>query len=242
MRTLRLATLVAALGLVVLATGGSLASGSTNVLVNGDFETGSMSGWGHAPGHPLRTSHGWFAYHGDVAPLSGAPVPPPPQGRTAALADQTGPGGNVLFQTFRVPKSGQLSMTLWYVNWAGVFFTPRMLVPGPAPDQQLRIDLTLPNAGLYSLRPSDIVANVFRTVPGDPVAVSPHTITFNLAPLAGRLVRLRIAEVDNEFFFTAGVDSVQVTGSGALTQVPLRSARIPAKALRRPVRLYRRIF
>jgi len=148
MRTLRLATLVAALSLVALATGGSLATGSTNVLVNGDFETGSMSGWGHAPGHPLVVLHGWFAYHGTVAPISGAPVPPPPQGKTAALVDQAGPGGNVLFQTFRVPTNGQLSMTLWYANYAGVFFTPRMLVPGPAPDQQLRIDLTLPNAGL----------------------------------------------------------------------------------------------
>ena len=126
MRTLRLATLVAALSLVGLATGGSLATGSTNVLVNGDFETGSMSGWGHAPGHPLVVLHGWFAYHGTVAPISGAPVPPPPQGKTAALVDQAGPGGNVLFQTFRVPKNAQLSMTLWYVNYAGVFFTPRL--------------------------------------------------------------------------------------------------------------------
>ncbi len=242
MRTLRLATLVAALSLVALATGGALATGSTNVLVNGDFETGSMSGWGHAPGHPLVVLHGWFAYHGTVAPISGAPVPPPPQGKTAALVDQAGPGGNVLFQTFRVPRNGRLSMTLWYVNWAGVFFTPRMLVPGPAPDQQLRIDLTLPDAGLYSLRPSDIVANVFRTVPGDPLAVAPHTITYNLAPWAGRLVRLRIAEVDNQFFFTAGVDSVQVSGGGDLAQVPLRSARIPANTLHRPTRLYKRIF
>jgi len=242
MRTLRLATLVAALSLVALATGGALATGSTNVLVNGDFETGSMSGWGHAPGHPLVVLHGWFAYHGTVAPISGAPVPPPPQGKTAALVDQAGPGGNVLFQTFRVPSNGQLSMTLWYANYAGVFFTPRMLVPGPAPDQQLRIDLTLPNAGLYSLRPSDIVANVFRTVPGDPLAVAPHTISFNLAPWAGRLVRLRIAEVDNQFFFSAGVDSVQVSGGGALAQVSLRSTRIPGNALHRPAHLYKRIF
>ena len=79
-------------------------------------------------------------------------------------------------------------------------------------------------------------------MPGDPLAVAPHTISFNLAPWAGRLVRLRIAEVDNQFFFTAGVDSVQVSGGGDLAKVALRSAPIPAKAMQRPTHLYKRIF
>ena len=79
-------------------------------------------------------------------------------------------------------------------------------------------------------------------MPGDPLAVAPHTISFNLAPWAGRLVRLRIAEVDNQFFFSAGVDSVQVSGGGDLAQVPLRSAAIPASTLQRPAHLYKRIF
>ena len=115
-------------------------------------------------------------------------------------------------------------MTLWYANYNEVFYTPNMLVPGDEfqPDQQLRIDLTLPNAGLYSLKPHDVVANVFRTVKGSPAVRFPHTLTYNLAPWAGRTLRLRIAEVDDQFFFNVGVDSVRVTGTGGAHAVTLR--------------------
>ncbi|MDX6552534.1 MAG: hypothetical protein QOH74_1022 [Gaiellales bacterium] len=229
--------LVVGVALLSAASVTSLASAATNAIQNGGFETGNMAGWGHAPGHPGAVGHGWFVYSGDLSPLSGLPIPTPPDGTYAAVADQTGPGGNVLFQTFRVPDNGMLALTLWYENRAEVFFSPRMLVPGAARNQQVRIDLTLPNAGLYSLKSHDVLANVFRTRPGDPASLAPTVVQFDLSPWAGRLVRLRIAEVDNQFFFNVGVDAVSVTGDNITRPITLRGAQAthaPKQAAAKP--------
>src|SRR3954447_1562143 len=193
----------AVLAVVMLAVAAPAASATGDAIVNGGFETGSLSGWGHAPGHPFDAGHGWFAVSGHISP-SGFTIPAAPGGKFQAVSDQIGPGSNTLFQTFRVPAHATLSMTLWYRNRAGVFYSPQMLVPDAARNQQLRITLTRPDAGLYSLKPADVLATVFATKPGDPAAVGPRQIHYDLSALAGRLVRLRITEVDNQFFFQVG--------------------------------------
>lgn len=206
---------------VLLAVLAPSASAAGDAIVNGGFETGSLAGWGHAPGHPLNVDHGWFAVSGGASPITGIPIPSAPSGRFQAVTDQTGPGSNTLFQTFRVPEHATLSMTLWYQNQNGTFFSPRMLVPGPARNQQLRITITRPDAGLYSLKPADVLATVFATNPGDPAAFGPKQIHYDLSALAGQLVRLRITEVDNQFFFEVGVDNVTISDGASSTAVPL---------------------
>ena len=214
---------VALLAGVLLAVLAPSASAAGDAIVNGGFETGSLVGWGHAPGHPFNVGHGWFAVSGHVSP-SGFTIPGPASGRFQAVSDQIGPGSNTLFQTFRVPAHGTLSMTLWYRNRAGVFYSPQMLVPGRARNQQLRITLTRPDAGLYSLKPADVLATVFATHPGDPADLGPQQIHYDLSSLAGQLVRLRITEVDNQFFFQVGVDDVSVTDGTSSSVVPLSTA------------------
>lgn len=199
------------------------ASATGDAILNGGFETGSMVGWGHAPGHPINAGHGWFVYSGNVSP-SGFTIPAPPTGRFAAVSDQIGPGSNTLFQTFRVPAHATLSLTLWYRNRNGAFYSPRMLVPGAARNQQLRITLTRPDAGLYSLKPQDLLGTVFATEPGDPASLGPTQIHYDLSALAGQLVRLRVTEVDNQFFFQVGVDDVTVSGGSGAASVRLFAA------------------
>jgi hypothetical protein len=211
------------IAVVLLAVAAPAASATGNAIVNGGFETGSLIGWGHAPGHPFSAGHGWFAVHGRVSP-SGFVIPAPPSGRFQAVSDQTGPGSNTLFQTFRVPAHATLSMTLWYRNRAGVFFSPQMLVPDEARNQQLRITITRPDAGLYSLKSQDVLATVFATEPGDPASLGPRQIHYDLSALAGQLVRLRITEVDNQFFFQVGVDNVTVGDGASTVAVPLSGA------------------
>jgi hypothetical protein len=213
-------SLLAVVALAVVAAVAPAASAAGNAIQNGGFETGSMVGWGHAPGHPFDAGHGWFVYSGHVSP-SGFTIPAPPSGSFAAVSDQIGPGSNTLFQTFRVPAHATLSMTLWYRNRNGAFYSPRMLVPDEARNQQLRITLTRPDAGLYSLKPADVLASVFATEPGDPASLGPKQIHYDLSALAGRLVRLRVTEVDNQFFFQVGVDNVTVSGSGGTSSVRL---------------------
>jgi hypothetical protein len=179
-----------------------------------------LSGWGHAPGHPFNAGHGWFAYTGHISP-SGFTIPAPPSGHYAAVSDQIGPGSNTLFQTFRVPAHATLSMTLWYRNRNVQFYSPQMLVPDQARNQQLRITITRPDAGLYSLKPADMLATVFATEPGDPASLGPKQIHYDLSALAGQLVRLRITEVDNQFFFQVGVDNVTVSDGTSATALTL---------------------
>jgi hypothetical protein len=211
---------VAVLAILAFAVAAPAAAATGNAITNGGFETGSLSGWGHAPGHPFNAGHGWFAYSGNISP-SGFTIPAPPSGHFAAVSDQIGPGSNTLFQTFRVPAHATLSMTLWYRNRNVLFYSPQMLVPDQARNQQLRITITRPDAGLYSLKPADMLATVFATEPGDPASLGPKQIHYDLSSLAGQLVRLRITEVDNQFYFQVGVDDVTVSNATSATALTL---------------------
>ena len=52
---------------------------------------------------------------------------------------------------------------------------------------------------------------VYRTEPGDPALQGYRTIRTSLTPFAGRTVRLRFAEVDNQGNFQVGIDQVRIT-------------------------------
>src|SRR4249919_2919719 len=92
-RRVSLAATAVAICAALLAPSGA---GAAKV-VNGDFESGTLQGWDV---HRVNGSGDWFAYQagtnpenanntGDpVAEKRGRPLPPPPQGKFAAIADQ----------------------------------------------------------------------------------------------------------------------------------------------------------
>jgi len=149
-----------------------------------------------------------------------------PQGRFQAVADQTNPSSNVLYQDITVPTdNARLELALWYHNYAGVFFTPPTLSAAPnppRPNQQLRIDLIDPSAPLRSLARGDVLRTVFLTRPGDPALLPTTRIGADIRGLGGVTVRLRISEVDNQANFTVGVDAVRVFDAATdIQSVPL---------------------
>jgi hypothetical protein len=81
------------------------------------------------------------------------------------------------------------------------------------PNQQYRVDVMKPTAPVNSLNPADILATVFATKVGDSETMSPTQFSVDLTPFAGQTVRLRFANVDNEYFFNAGVDAVSITST-----------------------------
>jgi hypothetical protein len=210
--------LLSAIGCVALLLP---AGAGAATVANGDFETGTLSGWVSVNSGPSEGGS-WFAYSGTIAPLSEEfeerEVPPPPQGRYAAISDETGPGLHVLYQDIAIEPalSQTLSMLVYYNSYAEIAVpSPDTLSsggegPGPA-NQQYRIDVMKPSAAVDSVNPGDILTTVFRTNPGDPEALTPKVVTANLTPFAGQTVRLRLAEVDNEFYFNAGADSVSIS-------------------------------
>ena len=201
------------------------AGAHTNVVRNGGFEL-RLIGWSTSTTTPFPdTAAGWFATRSDTAPVSGLPLRPVPQGRFQAVADQTGPSSNVLYQDITVPTdNARLELALWYHNFAGVFFTPRTLSAEPSRrNQQLRIDLIDPSAPLRSLAPGDVLQTLFLTRPGDPAFLPTTLIRADIrGRFGGRQVRLRISEVDNQSNFTVGVDAVRVFDAATdIQSVPL---------------------
>src|SRR5262249_23486883 len=81
-------------------------------------------------------------------------------------------------------------------------------------NQQARVDIITTTADPFSVAAADVLLNVFQTHPGDP-ATSGYTVdttdlTSLLAAHGGETLRLRFAEVANQFFFNFGVGGVSL--------------------------------
>jgi hypothetical protein len=177
---------------------------------NGGFENGNFKGWTRA--NQSGGSGNWFVYSGTKSPLSDFNIAAPPDGRFAATTDQTGPGSHVLYRNIHLKRGmkHKLSFYLYYRNRAERFFTPNTLDYTVDPNQQYRVDLLRPTANPFTVNPDAILKRLFRTEVGDPNSLRPTLMTFDLTPYAGKTVRLRFAEVDNQLFFQASVDKVRV--------------------------------
>jgi len=200
---------VAGLVALVAMTGTAQAASVSN----GGFETGNFTGWTEQdqPG----SSGSWFVYSGTTSPLSAFTIPAPPQGTFAATTDQNNPGSHLLYQDVALEAGlrHELRFVLYYDNAALDFATPNTLDFNVSPNQQYRVDILDPNAPVTSVAAGDVLATVFRTEVGDPATLGPTTISFDLTPYAGRTVRIRFAEVDNQGFLTAGVDDVRIVST-----------------------------
>jgi len=177
-----------------------------NLVTNGDFETGNLSGW-----QTQDTSGGlWEAYSGTL--LDGMfPVPAPPQGSFAAITEEGDPSQLFLYQDVTLPPQGAaigLSMFAYYTAYADIV-SPDDL--SAFPNEQYRIDVMKPSAPIDSVASGDILATVFRTVAGDPLSLGPTKKTADLSAFAGQTVRLRLANVVTEDEMNAGADAVLIS-------------------------------
>ena len=209
--------LLAVLALAALAPAAAPAA----TVVNGGFESGSLSGW------ESRQSTGagkWYAYKGTEPPIpherGAVSVQPPPQGQFAAIADQLNPESLLLFQDLRLEPGSRykLSLLAYYDAYAALTApSPDTLsvdeeTLGAQSNQQLRIDLIRPEAPPASVDPGDVLLNLFRTRPGGARRMAPTRFVGDLAPFAGQTVRLRIAVAATEEVLSAGVDAVELSG------------------------------
>jgi hypothetical protein len=182
-------------------------------IINGGFES-AFSGWTRVD---QLGSEGTFALQtGLTSPVTATPVPPPPEGVTAAMTDAEGPGSHVLYQDFTV--TGAVGMTtlnfsLFIGNLGDAFFTPTTLdFATPALNQQARVDILASSADPFSIAAADQLLNLYQTLIGDSL-ISGYTdfsvdVTALLNAHVGETLRLRFVEVDNVNFFQLGVDGV----------------------------------
>jgi hypothetical protein len=183
---------------------------------NGGFETGNFSGWLRANRRLAGEEGNWFVYSGTTSPLNNFAIAAPPQGNFAATTDQSGPGTHVLYRDIHLKRNmkHELSFYLYYDNFANRFFTPNTLAFNlDRNNQQYRVDVLKPTANPFTVNNRAILKTLFQTEVGDPNTRGPQLRTFNLTAFAGKTVRLRFAEVDNQNNFLASVDKVRVAST-----------------------------
>jgi hypothetical protein len=203
-----------ALALALVACTSSVAR--AGLITNGGFESGPI-GWNTAD---QSGNGGWFVQAGTASPLNGFPVPHPPQGSAAAMFDQFGPAGSVLYQDFVVPHgvtAATLSFRLYVFNHADNFIVPiqSSLDIFGLPNQQVRVDLLTASSDPFSLASGDVLGTAFHTSQGDPGQYDSYQlvtadVTGLLAQSGGQTLRLRFAALANRNYLTVGVDDVSL--------------------------------
>jgi len=187
-------------------------------VVNGGFESGTLSGW---EVRRLTRAGNWYAYKGTEPPI-GKPradkVQAPPQGNYAAIADQITRDTLLLFQDIQLEpgSSYDLSLLAYYDSFAALAapFPDTLSVDeeviGDQLNQMFRIDLMKPTAPVDSVNPEDVLRTIFRTKPGGPREMGPTPFGADLSPFAGQTVRLRIAVAATKEVLYAGVDAISL--------------------------------
>ncbi|HBE57608.1 MAG TPA: hypothetical protein DEG17_16445 [Cyanobacteria bacterium UBA11149] len=206
-----LAGVVTAISLSILTDTANAAT-----IVNGGFETGNFSGWTlvNQPGG----SGNWFVTSGSVSPQSAHSIPLPTEGTKFAVTDQSGPGSHVLFQDISLEAGFQHILSFNWIaeNWDGRgLFNPGTMNQNTRPNQQFRIDL-VPVGFTNWFAPSSsagILTNILAPVAQNAPVNQWNNLTFDLTPWAGSTVRLAFREVDNQWFFNAGVDQVKIAST-----------------------------
>jgi D-alanyl-D-alanine carboxypeptidase len=225
----------AVVGAAILTAASLFLAGCTDepkTIVVDDFESGALTGWKAL----ASGAGGWYVYSdGRKAPDPAASdpnvpfaVPDPPQGRFAAVTDMNGPGTRILYRDVKLDGHFVLHLTVFYAGSA--LTSPETLAHDDEPNQQFRIDLVDPSAPIDSVAKPDVLANVFRTSPGDPSSLEPTAVSVDLSRWSGETVRLRLAVTDNSGPLRAGVDDIRFEpmDTGASIRLPPTGA--PSRA------------
>lgn len=202
-KTMVLATIAVLIAMLLPGSAGAA------TLKNSDFELGNLSGWKMVErGHTGE----WNVYTGTPPACETPALPAPAGGSWAVVSQMDSPGVRFLHQTLTVPDAGP-GVTLFLnamVGWeSGRPFVPQRDFDFKThKNQQFRIDLMKRRAPLDSLKKSDILATIIRTKKGDAISRPWGLVTKDITSLAGKTVRLRLAEIDNRGCLNAMVDDI----------------------------------
>ncbi len=190
--------------LVSAATFPATALSQTELIENGGFESGDLSGW---TVQTLGGTHlgGWVTNDGAQPPPGPVPVPfAPLSGNYDAICFQVGPAVKRLTSNpIPLPDDVSSATLSWVDSIRNFDFQGRYADPG----QEFRVQL-LDSAG-------GLIVELFSTDPGDPPAqIGPnfreYDVSLHLAPYAGDSVYLRFELQDELFFFNVNVDDVSL--------------------------------
>ncbi len=171
---------------------------TTDLVVNGGFETGDFTGW-----NIVNTGSGaWNINDGTFDPPGDTTAAAPITGNFDAVSSQDGPGFHDLFQDILLPNSFSSIIFSWddiIINQASTFSDP---------NQEWRV--------LIEDLAGALISEVFSTNPGDTntgVTSRSFDLTALLQPLSGQAIRISFEEQDDLLFFNSTVDNVSLNVS-----------------------------
>jgi len=191
-------------GLFSVAISAQDAFAQTEHIVNGDFETGTLSGW---TATTTGAALAWTVNDGTIPPTGFSGLLSPISGNFDVYSSQGGPSMSILSEPFIVPagiNSATLSWKDRIQNFAAVFSDPI---------QEARV-LIKDAAGVVT------IAEIFSTNPGDPlIQLGPNTRSFDITTLLqglqGQTIRVSFEQRDNFGFFNLSLDDISlITNSG----------------------------
>jgi hypothetical protein len=201
---------------------------ATQLIANGDFETGTLAHWttfDQAGGSGSFFNDGL----GGITPLSDHLTAGPAGGSFYAVSDQFGSGAHALLQPFvvSVGSTVHLSFDMFVNDWSasGPIVNPAGLDFTAGPNQYARVDILKSGANPLSTAPGDVVGNFYRSVDPGGLVANPHSYTpysFDITSLVGGggTFVLRFAEVNNQGQgpLNQGVDNVSITQTSGVPE------------------------
>jgi PEP-CTERM motif len=199
--------------LFVLALCLPVMANAQNLINNGGFELGNLSGWTVNNANGPGQSGGVFASNTTTSPLSGEHNVGAASGNWFALTDQGGPGVHAFSQDFTVGGGlTTVSFDMFVNDFDGGPFCGPGLNINSGNVECGRVDVLTAGSGAFDTG-AGVVANLYDGADAPNGTSHPYiNYTFNLNLAAGSYT-LRFGEADNQSFFNMGVDNVSVTNT-----------------------------
>jgi hypothetical protein len=184
----------------------SSAQAQVELVTNGGFETGDLSGWASDKFDNTNLAGGWTINDGTLWLSEFAAPTPPISGRYDAVSFQFAGGWRTLTSApIVVPDNVSLALVSWsdrIRNW-DLFHSTF------APGQRFRVEILDANLAPIGSAP------VYSTVDGDPkVQYGPNHRAFDVTGLlqgmAGQQIHIRFEQDDLNFLFNVNVDNVSL--------------------------------
>ncbi len=171
----------------------SWGTGIGDILVNGDFETGDLTGW-TAVNHGLG---GWLINDGKVNPEGPDGTLAPFAGTYSILSQQTGTGSHELYQDVTIPAGAKAATLSWMdrVRNHSDRFVPLI--------QEFRVEIRNVNNAVLEV--------LYRTQPGDPLLTDWEQRTYDLIRYRGQTIRLAFVEMDDLTYFNLHLDNISLS-------------------------------